>query len=263
MKKNVNVFIFLIIFILSTSFNSTSKTLEKQIRSTKNIKKYKYKIIKKISHGKNRFTEGLVIDDNYLYESLGLIKKSKIIKINLQKNNIVKNFKLQKNIFGEGITILGNKLYQLTYISNKGFIYDKNTLELLDTFSINSQGWGLTNDGNNLIMGDGSSCITFLNTKDYKIEKQIFVSNGITNIGYINELEYVDNKIYANVWQTNYIVIIDPNSGMLVGYIDLSSLKIDDKNPESVLNGIAIDKKTNNLFITGKNWPFLYEIEIF
>jgi glutamine cyclotransferase len=260
MKKIFKTLLFFS-FIFLLSFNSTKNLLEKEIKTTKNIKKYTYEIIKKFPHGNNRFTEGLVFDDDFLYESVGLFKKSKILKIDLKKNKVILKHKLKNNIFAEGITIIDDKLYQLSYIQNHLFIYDKNSFELLSTKLISSQGWGLTTDKKNLILSDGSSCIKFLNKDSLKIEKEIFVHNKNTNIGYLNELEYIDEKIYANVFQTDYIIIIDSNNGEILGYIDLKDLE-KQTNFENVLNGIAFDKKTNNLFVTGKNYKYIYEIKL-
>jgi glutamine cyclotransferase len=260
MKKTFEIF-FIFSFIFLLSLNSTKSFLEKEISSTKNIKKYSYEIIKKYPHGSNRFTEGLVLDDNYLYESIGLFKKSNLLKIDLKKNKVILKHKLKSNIFAEGITVIDDKLYQLSYIQNHIFIYDKNSFELLSTNQISSQGWGLTTDKKNLILSDGSSCIKFVNKDTFQIEKEIFVHNQNINIGYINELEYIDNKIYANVFQTDYIIIINPDNGSIIGFIDCSNLE-SHKNPENVLNGIAFDQKTSNLFITGKNYKYIYEIKL-
>ena len=209
---------------------------------------YRFKIIKKYPHNQDYFTEGLVIHNDKLYESSGGYANSKIVVLNLAQNKILREYKLPKQYFGEGITILNNKLYQLTYKSNTGFVYNLPDFKLLQTFRYPSQGWGLTTDGKYLIMSDGSSALHFLDPKTFQQVKVIYVTAKHKNIGYLNELEYINGKIYANVWQSNLIAIIVPDTGKVVAWIDLAEFPHD-------ANGIAYDGQT--IYITGKHWPFV------
>jgi len=163
--------------------------------------------------------------------------------------------------FGEGLTVVNSSLVQLTWQNNIGFIYDKETLGLLGNFSYSNEGWGLTYGGDKLIMSDGTSNLTFLDPVTFQKVGQISVHDGNTPVTNINELEYVNGDIYANIWLQQKIVIINPQTGQVKGWIDLSGIyKSDD--PNAVLNGIAYDSQTNRLFVTGKDWPNLYQITI-
>lgn len=235
----------------------------KEILEQKKIPIYTFRVIKTYPHNKSHFTEGFLMNDGVLYEGTGLYGDSHIIKSNLKTGATIKSRKLNVT-YGEGITIIGDNLYQLTYISNIGYVYDKNTFQQKRTFSFPSQGWGLTTDGKSLIMSDGSSAIRYINPETFKEEKYIIVSNGEKNIGYINELEYINGKIYANVWKTNFIIIISPLTGKILGWIDLKGINQTDKHLtfEQVLNGIAYNEKTKNLLITGKQWSKIYEIKL-
>jgi glutamine cyclotransferase len=235
-----------------------------RIMAQKDIPLYTYRIIKKYPHCTTSYTEGLAMSGGYLYEGTGLFTQSRLIKRNLETGDILKEKVLDSRYFGEGVTVLGDEIFQLTYLSNTGFVYDKNRLTLKREFQYPAQGWGLTDDGNHLIMSDGSSALIFLHPATGKVTHYIIVSDNIGSVGFLNELEYVDGSIYANVWKTHFIAQISPESGKITGWIDLSGLDPDPaklKYPY-VLNGIAYDKKSSHLLVTGKCWPHIYEIQL-
>lgn len=231
--------------------------------SGKEIIYYDYEIINSYLHDKEAFIQGLFYKDGYLYEGTGLKGKSSLRKVNLESGKIEKIHHLENKYFGEGITIFEDKIYQLTWKANTGFVYNLD-FEIIDQFYYKTEGWGLTANSEELIMSDGSSKLYFFNPETFKKTREITVTKKGKEITNINELEYIEYKIYANIWQEDYIVIIDPESGRVSGIVDLEGLI----NPENydyeinVLNGIAYDNKKERLFVTGKLWPRVFEIEI-
>lgn len=226
---------------------------------------YGFELIKTYPHDTQTFTEGLLLDDGYLYESSGLYAKSSLKKTNFSNGQIVKEYSLPPRYFAEGIAIIGNFLYQLTYLEKTGFIYDKNTLKLEKTFQYSTEGWGLTTDGKQLIMSNGSDTLYFINPQTFKILRALQVTDQTHHpINSLNDLEYINGKIFANVWPTEIIIIISPQSGMVEGWINIDSLEphADYLTADSVANGIAYEKKTDTLLVTGKNWPYLFSIKI-
>ena len=235
-----------------------------RIEAQMSIPLYTYKIIKKYPHHRSSYTEGLVMSGGYLYEGTGLITQSKLLKQDLETGKILQEKILNPHYFGEGVTVLGDEIFQLTYMANTGFVYDRDSMTLKREFHYPWQGWGLTNDGRQLITSNGSSALIFLDPATMKIERYVLVSDDSGDVGFLNELEYVDGSIYANVWQTNFIARISPESGKITGWIDLTGLNPDPavlKYPY-VLNGIAYNEKTKHLLVTGKCWPNVYEIEL-
>ena len=168
---------------------------------------------------------------------------------------------MQSKYFGEGLTIYDNKIFQVTWKSNKGFVYDIKNLKLLDDFNIYGQGWGLTNDGKSLILSDGSEKIYYLNPKNFQIEKTISVSVNGNKLIYINELEFIRGEIWANIWKSNDIITVNPFSGIVTSIFDISKIS-EQTEIEDVANGIAWDKVNDKIFITGKNWNFIYLLDI-
>jgi glutamine cyclotransferase len=235
-------------------------------------KQISYKIVNQYPHSTNSYTQGLFFNQDILYESTGSPgylpdTKSVLGVLSLETGAIDVKVQLDKNIyFGEGSTILGDKIYQLTYKNQKGFVYDAATFEQIREFNFaNQEGWGLTNDGANLIMSDGTDIITYLNPDNFEIIKQISVKYKGKPQYNINELEYVDKFIYANIYQTNKIIKINPDNGDVVGILDLSSVvnQLISKYPDiAELNGIAYRTNTETFFITGKLWPHIYEIQL-
>lgn len=235
-----------------------------QVLSEPKVIDYDYRIVKEYPHSTTMFTQGLEIHQGKLYESSGLRGYSKIQTRSLTSSKPTQQVKLEKKYFGEGITLLNNKIYQLTWQSNKGFIYLAENLSRVTSFNIKGQGWGITNNGQQLIYSDGSDKLRFLNPKNFQIEKILSVKSNNHPVTKLNELEWVDGLIYANIWQSDWIMIIDPVSGQVIGRVNLEKLlakKLRTRNTD-VLNGIAYDKATQQLFVTGKNWPLLYEIQL-
>lgn len=222
---------------------------------------YGFKLVKMYPHDPAAFTQGLVYHNGFLYEGTGLNGRSEIRKVELQTGKVLQRQPLAAEHFGEGITLFEGKIYQLTWTSKKGFIYDLATFKQTGTFSYATEGWGLTHDGNQLIMSDGTDRLFFLDPKTLKPVRTVKVTAGGEPVTRLNELEYVQGFVYANVWQTNRIAIIDPKDGHVEAWIDLTKLTMLITKAD-VLNGIAYDAQGQRLFVTGKLWPYLFEIEL-
>lgn len=224
--------------------------------------RYTYEVVENYPHDENAFCQGLVFDGKKLYESTGQYGQSSVRQVDLATGNVERQLKLNRQIFTEGLTLVDGKLYQLTWKQQVGFIYDAKTMQPVGRFRYNGEGWGLTHDGKDFIMSDGSDKLRFLNAKSFRAFKTLRVKEGRNKISKLNELEYVNGKIYANIWYSNRIAIIEPTTGEVSGWIDLKGLCKEPLGNESVLNGIAYDQASDRLFVTGKNWPKLYEIKI-
>jgi glutamine cyclotransferase len=225
---------------------------------------YTYAVKAAFPHDTGAFTQGLVYHRGCLYESTGLNANSSIRKVALQTGKVLQIRHLDSQHFGEGLTIMDQRIFQLSWTSGIGWIYDLNSFDPLCTFSYPTQGWGLTHDGQLLIMSDGSALLHFLDPQTLKTAKTIEVRDRSGPIAKLNELEYVEGEIYANIWGADTIARIAPDSGKVVGWIDLSGLlpeKASDR-PVDVLNGIAYDAESKRLFVTGKWWPRVFEIEL-
>lgn len=225
---------------------------------------YTYTIVKRWPHDTSAFTEGLVFKDGNLYESNGQNGQSDLRILDLETGNVKNKTRLGDVYFGEGMTLLNGKIFQLTWKNQKGFIYAENSLSPLGEFDYAGDGWGLTNDGRSLIMSNGTNAITFLDPETFRVQKVIYVYDNGAPLMNINELEYIDGVIYANIWLSDKLVQIDPALGLLLGQIDLSGLRPEStlQNNDAVLNGIAYDPAGRRLFVTGKLWPVLYEIAL-
>jgi glutamine cyclotransferase len=226
---------------------------------------YTYKVIQQFPHDKEAYTQGLVFDNGYLYESTGLEGKSSLRLVNLATGNPEKIIHLDNKFFGEGIALLKDDVYQITYKNQVGFIYDKKTFEQIRSFDYQiNEGWGLTTDGQNLIMSDGTSQLYIIEPEFFtQIDRcEVFDNKGM--VSSLNELEYINGKVLANVYGESYIVIIDPITGKVIGKLDLRRLmpKGSEGDMNYVMNGIAYNAMNKHLYITGKHWPVLYEIEI-
>ena len=225
---------------------------------------YTYAIINVYDHDQAAYTQGLVFEDGWLYESTGLRGQSSLRKVDLATGSVAKFLNLPAQFFGEGMTILDDKIYQLTWHAQTGFIFDKNDFSLLDEFHYATEGWGLTHDGERLIMSDGTATLHFFDPQTMEEVAQIQVTDRGAPVTQLNELEFIDGQIFANVWMTDQIAIIDPETGHVTGWIDLTGLLHPEErvNGQAVLNGIAHDAENGRLFLTGKQWPKLFEVEI-
>lgn len=254
---------YFIIFVFVGGFYGNSVAAENNSAQTQ-TPIYEYKVIKIYPHDTSAFTEGLVYHDGNLYESTGLNGQSKLRKIDLPTGKILRQINLSPAYFAEGIAILGDRIFQLTYQSHLGFIYNLATFKLEKNFHYDSEGWGLTTDGQQLIMSDGTDRITFRDPDTFQIVRQINVHDEKGYVNYVNELEYIDHKIYANIWQTDLIAIISPVDGKILAWINLKGLdhQPDALRLQNVLNGIAYDAKRKILLVTGKNWSHIYAIQL-
>jgi glutamine cyclotransferase len=225
---------------------------------------YSYNVVNTYPHDRSAFTQGLVFEDGVLYEGTGLNGRSTLRRVELETGEVLQIHELPAQFFGEGVTVYGNDIIQLTWQSHVGFVYDRDSFELLQEFNYSTQGWGITHDGERLIMSDGTATLYFLDPETFEEIGRVGVYDNDGSVNRLNELEYVQGEIYANVWQTNCIARIDPQTGQVVGWIELKGLLTpeDCGEPVDVLNGIAYDAENARLFVTGKLWPKLFEIEL-
>lgn len=222
-----------------------------------------YKVIQTYPHDQNAFTQGLIFERGELYESTGLEGRSSIRKVDLDTGKVLQINNLDDRYFGEGMTLWQDRLIQLTWVSKTGLVYDKKTLKQIATFNYPTQGWGITHNNQELIMSDGSNTLYFLNPDTFKETKRIRVTDQNRPIDRLNELEFVKGEIWANVWLSDRIARINPKTGAVTGWVDLTGI-IDPASlttKDAVLNGIAYDSKSDRLLVTGKLWPKLFEIK--
>jgi glutamine cyclotransferase len=230
----------------------------------KHAPEYTFEVVQSFPHDPEAFTQGLVYHAGFLYEGTGLEGRSSLRKVRLETGEVVNRVDVDRQYFGEGIAIVQNKIVQLTWKSQIGFVYDLATLHRLHDFSYSGEGWGLASSGTDLFMSDGSSDIRVLDSATFHEKRRIHVHDGSAPVDQLNELEIVDGQLFANIWQTDRIARISPQTGQVVGWIDLSRLlspmyKI---GSGAVLNGIAYDSAKKRLFVTGKLWPRLFEIRL-
>lgn len=225
---------------------------------------YTFKIIHKFPHDPEAFTQGFAYRDGYFYEGTGVNGRSSLRKVRIQTGEVVQKVDLAPQYFGEGVALLGSEIVQLTWQSHLGFVYRVADFHWLRSFSYPEEGWGLTTDGHDFYMSDGTSEIHVLNSSTFDEERSFSVHDGATPITQLNELEFVEGQIFANVWQTDRIARISPRSGEVVGWIDLTGLvnSVPRPDPGAVLNGIAYDPQAKRLFVTGKLWPSIFEIRL-
>jgi glutaminyl-peptide cyclotransferase len=224
-------------------------------------KTYTYKVEKTFPHDSGAFTEGLTFDGKMLLESTGLEGASSLRRVALESGSVVKSLLLSSSYFGEGITVVNDTIVQLTWQTHIGFVYNKETFALEKEFTYTTEGWGLTFDGENLVMSDGSSNLYFLDPVTFQVIRQVSVHDDKSTVNMLNELEYVNGTIYANIWMQNKIAVIEPTTGEINAWIDLTGLYTSgDRN--YCLNGIAYNPEDNALIVTGKDWPNLYQIQI-
>jgi glutamine cyclotransferase len=222
-----------------------------------------YEVVKVYPHDQNAFTEGLVIEQGVLYEGTGLYGNSTLRRVDLETGNVLQSYALPDEFFGEGITVFGDRIIQLTWQSGKGFVYNKSSFELLQEFEYPTEGWGITHNGSTLIMSDGTANLYFLDPETFQKVGQVEVRDGNASVTNLNELEYINGEVYANIWLTDKIAIIDPQTGQVKAWIDLTGIYTQENNdPNSVLNGIAYNAEGDRLFVTGKLWSQLFEIKL-
>jgi glutamine cyclotransferase len=221
-------------------------------------------VVARYPHDPNAFTQGLAFADGHLFEGTGLRGRSSVRRVDLESGEVLQSVALDSDLFGEGITLVGTRLYQLTWQAGRALVYDATTFAPVETFTYDTEGWGLAYDGRRLVMSDGSDTIRFRDPTTFEVLGAIKVHDGNTPVDQLNELEVIDGDIYANVWQTNEIVRISPDTGEVLAWIDLAELSVGHSAAErrDVLNGIAWDSAGERLFVTGKLWADLYEIRL-
>ncbi len=249
---------------LATAPSPPTATVAAGSASPHSIPVYTYRVVQTYPHDRNAFTQGLIYEDGILYEGTGLRGRSSLRKVALASGEVLQYLALAPEYFGEGITIWGQDLIQLTWQSRTGFVYDKDSFAQERTFHYPTEGWGLTHDGQELIMSDGTATLYFWDPETLVEIGRVQVHDEQGPVVRLNELEYVQGEVWANIWQTDRIARINPETGQVTGWIDLSGLlSPEDRNPPvDVLNGIAYDAQDDRLFVTGKLWPKLFEIEL-
>ena len=224
---------------------------------------YGYDVVNVYPHDRDAFTQGLLFRDGVLYESTGLNGRSSLRKVQLESGKVLQQISVDGRYFAEGLVDWGTRLVQLTWNTNVGFVYDAASFKRLQTFSYTGEGWGLAQDGKQLIMSDGTSTLRFLDPQTFAVTRRVEVTDGGVPVRDLNELEFIDGQVYANVWLTDRIAMIAPDTGRVTAWINLAGLM--SKNgvsSDAVLNGIAYDAQRKRLFVTGKLWPSLFEIRV-
>jgi glutamine cyclotransferase len=224
-----------------------------------------FTVVNRYPHDPTAFTQGLAYHEGFFYEGTGLYGRSSLRRVNVEDGEILDRRDLSKEFFGEGIAILGEKIFQLTWREGRGFVYDLASLELIGEFDYAGEGWGLTSDGEHLILSDGTDVLTFLDPISLEPVRRLAVSGEEGPVRNLNELEYIEGEIWANVWHDHRICRIDPGTGNVLGWIDLARLHAEEKQADpdaDVVNGIAYDQENQRLFVTGKLWKFIYEISL-
>lgn len=259
----------------NVSVNNSAANTNKNVNSPKSnaggVSVSTYEVLNVYNHDSRAFTQGLFFHNGFLYESTGGLGKSSLRKVDIQTGKPLQKFDLAEDYFGEGAALLNGKIYQLTWQEQKAFVYDLETFQLLKELNYKGEGWGLTTDGKQLIMSDGTHVVRYVDPENFETMRTVVVfredGQPLMNI---NELEFVRGEIWANVWHSetigkpNHIARIDPQSGKLLGWINLDGISPEDtaRDPENTMNGIAYDAATDRIFVTGKNWKKLYEIRV-
>ena len=257
--SKLSILLLFSIFLLSCDGGGSDNS------SNTSIQQFTYEILNSFPHDTNAFTQGLAYDDTFIFEGTGLFGQSSVRRADLETGNVLQSIELDDQFFGEGITVYKDKIIQLTLNSNTGFVYDRETFEQIDDFSYPGQGWGITHDGTNLIMSNGTSTLRFLDPETFEeIDSlQVLDQDGeIVNGLRLNELEFVNGQIFANDFPTDMIAIISPQTGRITGWIDLTGLFIERMDINDVTNGIAYDEEGGRLFVTGKRWPEIFHIDL-
>src|SRR5215207_5425547 len=244
--------------------NSNTPNVAAERSPSGGVTLYGYEVVNTFPHDPEAFTQGLIFHDGALVESTGLEHHSTLRGVELQTGKVSQRVDVPRDFFAEGVTLFNGRIYQLTWKGEKGFIYDPRTFEKTGEFTYSGQGWGLTHDADSLILSDGTPRIRFIDPADNRVRRAINVTDGGRAVSQLNELEYVKGEIFANVWHQNRVARIDPQTGRVTGWIDLSGLLKpgDTSDEEAVLNGIAYDASGDRLFVTGKLWPKLFEVRL-
>tara|TARA_S200000501_G_scaffold75800_1_gene67631 strand:+ start:3121 stop:3927 length:807 start_codon:yes stop_codon:yes gene_type:complete len=219
------------------------------------------RIVKKIPHDSNAFTQGFIVDKGVFYESTGLYGSSSLRKYNAYSGKLIKKISLEDKFFAEGLTLLNDKLYQLTWKSGVMFVYDKTTFEIEKILQYGGEGWGLTHNDKYLVMSNGSNTLKFRDPKTLRLIRSISVTHNGLPVKNLNELEFIGNEIWANIWKSDLVACINSDTGKLVRWIDFTSIS-EKTGDEDVLNGIAYDKEKDKIFVTGKFWNSIYEVSL-
>lgn len=269
--KHFSYLLLIAVYLVSCHNSSAPAPVEPQ-KTADDVPVIDYKVVQKLPHDTNSFTEGFLVHDNQLFESTGSPQelpatKSVLGNIDPKTGKILKKAEIDRNTyFGEGIIFINGEVFQLTYKNQICFVYDAKTYKKLKQFTYgNKEGWGLTTDGKYIIMSDGTYMLSYIDPSNFKVVKTLQVSANGFAVDNVNELEYIKGFIYANVWPTNRIIKIDPSNGHVVGKMDLTPLKEEalQKYPRSLeTNGIAYDSIANKMYVTGKLWPTIYQIDI-
>jgi glutamine cyclotransferase len=225
---------------------------------------YTYEVVESYPHDPKAYTQGLVFHDGVLYESTGQYGESTLRKVELKKGKVKKKLEVPGQYFAEGMTLLNGKIYQLTWQQGKCFVYDLKDFKLESESSYEGEGWGLTTDGRQLILSDGTNQLRFIDPATFRVTRSVSVMDNGQPLVDINELEYIRGEIYANVWKTDRIARLDPQTGRILSWVDLTGLRPEEtlRNSENVLNGIAYDEEHDRLYVTGKRWPKIFEIKL-
>jgi glutaminyl-peptide cyclotransferase len=223
-----------------------------------------YKVVATYPHDPKAFTQGLEYRDGVLYEGTGLNGSSSIRRVDLLSGRVLKIQPISSLYFGEGITLIGNRLFELTWQSGVAFVYDAKTFQQMETFHYSGEGWGLTHDASRIIMSDGTPALRYLDPATFRELSRIQVRDAGRPVGNLNELEYIEGEIWANIWMTDVIARIDPRTGNVKSWVNMAGLlKPSERTPETdVLNGIAYDAQRKQIFVTGKRWPKLFQIQV-
>jgi len=232
--------------------------------AVESVRQYGYRVVRTLPHDRAAFTQGLVVYDGHFLESTGQNGQSSIRIVDISTGKVLKRQPLEGMYFGEGMVVLNGNAYMLTWLNQHGFIFDAKTLKQKGTFRYSGEGWGLTSDGVHLYMSNGSSNITVLDAKDFNVLQTISVTLNGSPQSKLNELEWIEGEIWANVWRSDNIVRIDPTTGKIKGVINMQGLlsPTEQEYQTDVLNGIAYDAATKSLYVTGKNWPHVYEVVV-
>jgi glutamine cyclotransferase len=248
----------------SSSKSDAPSTAREAGGATVSARELSYEIVASYPHDEDAFLQGLIWHDGGFYESTGQYGKSTLRRVEFPSGKVLKKIDLSSDLFGEGLALVDNRLIQLTWTSRRGLIYDLETLKQIGEFNYRTEGWGLTHDGTNLIMSDGSSTLTYLDAQTFKPERQLPVRLNGGPIYNLNELEFIEGEIWANVWQSDMIVQIDPATGQVKSFLDLKGISENAGRAggEDVLNGIAYDPDKKRIFVSGKLWPLIFEIRV-